>query len=84
MSTFIKEMSELLDTHELSMNIGSDDNASFHNAEIEEDFDMSTKIKDKAIGNQNRIKDNNNQNKQFVQRAGYQSTQNKYQKLQHI
>lgn len=82
MSTFIKEMSELLDTHELSMNIGSDDNASFHNAEIEEDFDMPTKLKDKAIGNQNRIKDN--QTKQFAQRAGYQSTQNKYQKLQHI
>ena len=82
MSTFIKEMSELLDTHELSMNIGSDDNASFHNAEIEEEFDMSTKLKEKGIANQNRTKEN--QNKQFAQRGGYQPANNKYQKLQHI
>jgi len=83
-SVFIKEMSELLDTHELSMNIGSDDNASFHNAEIEEEFDVATKIKDKGIGNQNRTKENQNKPYTAQRSGGYQPANNKYQKLQHI
>lgn len=73
-------MSELLDSHELSMNIGSDDNASFHNPEIEEEFDSSTKVKDKGA-QQTRGKD---QAKVLPQRIAYQATQNRYPKTQHI
>jgi len=80
--TFIKEMSELLDSHELSINIGSDENASFNNPEIEEDFDSSAKIKDRGAQNPNRTKEN--QTKVLPQRAAYQSSQNRYPKIQHI
>ena len=75
-------MSELLDSHELSINIGSDENASFNNPEIEEDFDSSAKIKDRGAQNPNRTKEN--QTKVLPQRAAYQSSQNRYPKIQHI
>jgi len=74
-------MSELLDSHELSINIGSDENASFNNPEIEEDFDSSAKIKDKGAQNPNRAKENQ---KVLPQRVAYQSSQNRYPKIQHI
>ena len=47
--SFIKEMSDLLDTHEISTNIGSENN-SFQNHEFDEDFDLANKIKDKTHG----------------------------------
>jgi len=68
--TFIREMSELLDSHELSLNIGSDENASFHNPQdLEEEFGSSTKGKDKGIQNRNK----ENQSKSMAQRNGYPS-----------
>ncbi len=75
-------MSDLLDSHELSINIGSDENASFHNQEMEEDFDSSAKVKEKAAHNAIRSKEN--QPKALPQRGAYQSSQNRYPKVQHI
>lgn len=79
--TFVKEMSELLDSHELSINIGSDDNGSFQNPEVEEDMDSSSKLKEKG---QNHSRAKENQGKTLPQRAAYQGQQNRYPKLQHI
>lgn len=75
-------MSELLDSHELSMNIGSDENASFHNHDMEEEFDSSTKVKEKSSQNRGGAKEN--PAKALNQRTGYQSSQNRYQKVHHI
>ncbi len=47
--SFLKDMAELLDAHEVSTNIGSDNN-SFNNPEIEEDLDLYNRVKDKSQG----------------------------------
>ena len=76
---FVKEMSELLDYHELSTNIGSDDNMSFHNQEVDDEFGSSNKLEDKIIQNLNRGKENNT--KTNAQRMGYQPTQTRHNKV---
>ena len=71
-------MSELLDSHELSINIGSDENASFHNNGADEEYDSSHKSKDKTSQNQNGTK--GAQGKGLAQRIAYQASQNRYPK----
>jgi len=50
-SVFVKEMSELIDSHELSTNVGSDDNASMNNSsnhhfqDFEEEIEVFPKSK---------------------------------------
>jgi chromosome segregation ATPase len=48
--SFLKDMVDLLDAHEISTNIGSDNNSFNNPADFEEDLDLLNRVKDKGQG----------------------------------
>jgi len=75
--SFVKEMSEMLDSHELSTNVGSDNN-SFNNPDFEEDLDLINRVKDKGQGAFfSKGKDSSNKNIQ-MKHSSNQAAYNRY------